>query len=275
MKIIKAIDSAINFAALVIIIFALALSAYALWDSGRIYREAQTSLTSFEEARALNDEVIAWLKINETNINYPVAHTTDNIKYVNTNILGEYSLAGAIFLDYRNDSDFLDFNSFLYGHHMAKRTMFGELGDFAKPEIFERRKNGILSFGDKDYSLEFFAFIHADAYDFKLFSPNILDKNEQTKYLNYINSLAINKRDLKVSIDDNLVLLITCSSASTNGRDVLIGKISDIEELKKDETELARIRIIALTLKIILIALIIWRLKNILKDFRTLGRKKI
>ncbi|MCG4817374.1 class B sortase, partial [Collinsella aerofaciens] len=73
---------------------------------------------SFEQLKELNPEVFGWLTVYGTNIDYPVTQGKDNWKYVNTNALGEYSLSGAIFLDYTNRKDFQDFNSILYGHHM-------------------------------------------------------------------------------------------------------------------------------------------------------------
>jgi len=129
--------------------------------------------------QAINPEVFSWLTVYGTNIDYPVAQGQDNMKYVNTNAEGKYSLSGSIFLDYNNSKDFSDFNSILYGHHMQKKTMFGEIGSFSNQYFFDSHRYGNLYYGGKDHGIEFFAFIHTSAYDDTVFTPNVTDKNRQ------------------------------------------------------------------------------------------------
>ena len=90
---------------------------------------------------------------------------SDNDKYVNTDAEGKYSLAGSIFLDYRNQKDFTDFNSILYGHHMADHAMFGDLADFKNRTFFDAHPSGNLYYGGSNHKVDFFAFLEADAYD--------------------------------------------------------------------------------------------------------------
>ncbi|MCL2158106.1 MAG: class B sortase [Oscillospiraceae bacterium] len=236
----KSIDftnGVLNYILLTVIVIVIAFAGYALWDSSQIYQAANKSQyalykptienqgKSFRELQALNAEVFSWLSVYGTNIDYPVVQGPDNMKYVNTNAEGLYSLSGAIFLDYANNKDFSDFNSILYGHHMAKRVMFGEIGDFSSKDVFEANRYGNLYFDGKDHGIEFFAFLHADAYDSSVFSANIKEEKRQ-EYLDNLLDKAIYTRDIGVGIDDHIVLLSTCSSDSTNGRDILVGRIA-------------------------------------------------
>jgi len=237
-KTIRATNSLINTALLVLIIALIAFAGYALWDSNQLHQSADKANyavykptqadggKSFKELQTVNPEVFAWLTVYGTNIDYPVTQGEDNMKYVNTNAEGQYSLSGAIFLDYENSKDFSDFNSILYGHHMAKKVMFGEIGDFADKGKFDAHKYGNLYFDGENHGIEFFAYLHADAYDHTVFSANVDDYARQ-EYLDNLLDKATHTRDIGVTIEDRIVLLSTCSSDSTNGRDLLIGRISD------------------------------------------------
>jgi sortase B len=229
----------VNTVILLVVLLLLAAGCYSLWDSGLVNAAADSKQyavykptdenggLSFAELRAVNPEVIAWLDVYGTNIDYPVAQGRDNMKYVNTDAAGNYSLSGAIFLDSGNSADFSDFNAILYGHHMEKKTMFGELGLFADRGYFEARKYGSLHYGGKDHGLEFFAFLQADAYDSEVFRPRVTGREAQEAYLATLVGRASNVRDIGVAANDQIVLLSTCSSSSTNGRNVLVGRITD------------------------------------------------
>ena len=247
-SVIKIINGIVNYTVLVIIVLLIGFAGYALWDSKQIYQAADKSLytvykptaadegKSFKELQAINTEVFAWLTVYGTNIDYPVTQGPDNMKYVDTDAEGRYSLSGAIFLDYENSRDFSDFNSILYGHHMAKKAMFGEIGEFANRNIFDSRKYGNLYFDDKDHDIEFFAFVHCDAYDREVFTSNVAGEEDRQAYLDGLLEKAIYTRDIGVTVKDQIILLSTCSSSSTNGRDILIGQIFD-ESVRRPEYE--------------------------------------
>ncbi|MCL2670929.1 MAG: class B sortase [Clostridiales bacterium] len=237
-KVIRGIHGILNIAMLTSILLLLAFAGYALWDSHQVYRAAGKSQyaiykpstgdegLSFRELQAINAEVFAWLTVYGTNIDYPVTQGPDNQKYVNTNAEGLYSLSGAIFLDCRSSPHFTDFSNILYGHHMEKKTMFGEVAGFADKAMFDSHRYGNLYYDGKDHGIEFFAFVHTHAYDGKVFTLTPT-KDKQIAYLDNLLATAIHARDIGVRIEDNIILLSTCSSASTNGRDLLIGRITD------------------------------------------------
>jgi sortase B len=238
-KVIQITNSIVNFTMLMIIILMLAFAGYALWDSKQLYQAADKSHyevykptvknegKSFKELQALNAEVFAWLSVYGTNIDYPVTQSKDdNMKYVNTNAEGLYSLSGSIFLDCNNSMGFSDFNSILYGHHMEKKTMFGEIGTFSDKNVFDSHRYANLYYDAKDHGIEFFAFVHTDAYDSSVFTPGVQETARQA-YLNNLLAKAMHTRELGITIDDRIIMLSTCSASSTNGRDILIGKLTD------------------------------------------------
>ena len=235
---IKIINGAVNYMVLIIIVMLTVFAGYALWDSNQLHKAAdkhnyavykptaENQAKTFRELQALNAEVFAWLSVYGTNIDYPVTQAETNMKYVNTSAEGRYSLSGSIFLDSRNNSDFSDYNSIVYGHHMAKQVMFGDIGTFEDKNVFDSNRYGNLYFDGKDHGIEFFAFVHADAYDSAVFTPNVHGARCQD-YLDGLLTKAVYTRDIEVTAEDRIILLSTCSSRSTNGRDILAGRITD------------------------------------------------
>lgn len=237
---VKIANGIVNFVVLIAILLLIAFGCYALWDSDQVFAAADATQyeiykpnvpaaegPGFGELQALNPDVFAWLTIYGTNIDYPVTQGEDNMQYVNHNAQGDYSISGSIFLDCDNNNDFSDFNSIFFGHHMEKQTMFGEIGLFSGEEYFNARQYGNLYYGGIDHGLEFFAFLHVDAYDGSVFSPGVQGEQAQQLYLDNLLDKASFTRDIGVTVEDRIVLLSTCSNESTNGRDILVARITD------------------------------------------------
>ena len=236
-RIVKVMDSIVNFTVLVILLLLLVIGMYAMWDSNQVYQAASSSAyemykptpdgsLSFEELQALNSDVIAWLEIYGTTIDYPIVQGEDNDKYLNTDVLGRYSLSGSLFLDYQNARDFSDYNSIIFGHHMDKAVMFGGIDKFLDATYFEEYRYGNLFFDGKDRGVEFFAFIEADAYDATIYRVAVPEDIKES-YLDNLLEKATHVRNVALSTNENIVLLSTCTSDSTNGRHILVGRITD------------------------------------------------
>ena len=232
-------NAIVNTTVLIAILLLLAFAGYAVWDSNQVHQSAASVLyeiykptaenegISFAQLQAINSDVFGWLTVYGTNIDYPIVQSLDNVKYINTNAMGDYSLSGAIFADHRNSRDFSDFNTIFYGHHMEKQTMFGEIGLFAERGFFNERQYGMLFYDGQEHGLELFAFLHVDAYNETIFQAGVTEPGEQREYIDEMISDAVHFREgVSVTIDDRIVLLSTCSASSTNGRDILVGRIT-------------------------------------------------
>jgi len=249
-KAIRAANGLVNSIIFIVVFTTLAFGCYAIWDSRQVRSEASAgnyerykptagNALSFQELQDINPEVFSWLTVYGTNIDYPVVQgdNDNNIKYVNTNALGRYSISGAIFLDYKNKRDYSDFKSILFGHHMDSNIMFGEIGNFFDKNYFDARRYGEIFYDGQTYGLEFFVFAHTDAYDEKLFNVSVMEDTRKHENLEHIFKISVHIReDITVTTDDRLLLLATCSSRSTNGRDILVAKITD--EVHKNPFEI-------------------------------------
>ena len=221
-------------------VLALSIGVYALWDNQQIYQHADASLygeyiptektkTGFEELQERNPDVRGWIQIDNTNISYPVVQGKDNYKYINKDAVGKDSLSGSIFMDYRNASDFSDPNIIIYGHHMEKNKMFGELENFKKKKYFSNHERGAIYYEGSWHQIEIFAFLQADAYDNFIYDINFGSQKTDTKCLNRIKKKSIYFRKLRWKKEEHFITLSTCMSDCTNGRYVLIGRIAQEE----------------------------------------------
>lgn len=233
---VRLINSILDNGLVLLLLLGLAYGCYALWDSQNLAQEAtaeqyavykpQEDTLGFAELQALNEDVIGWITVYGTPIDYPVVQGEDNWEYINKSAEGTYSLTGAIFADASCDPDFQDFNTILYGHNMVPNVMFGSIKEFKEQSFFDSHPYGNMYIQNRDYGLEIFGLLEADAYDSSIFQTGVGKAGRQS-YLEAIRGHAVYLRDLVLADDDRIVLLSTCSAESTNGRDILVARLTD------------------------------------------------
>jgi sortase, SrtB family len=175
--------------------------------------------------RAEYPDVVGWLEIPNTRIDYPFVLAEDNDKYLRADLNGDYLLAGSLFMDYRCTPDFSLFNTIIYGHNMKNGSMFGTLPSFRSADFFEQHPEGILHLEDADYRVEFFACVLTNRYDSVIYNSLQESDLDKHNFLHYVESTAAQYRDIGVSIDDVFVTLSTCSYEFADARTVLIGRL--------------------------------------------------
>ncbi|MDO4536926.1 MAG: class B sortase [Coriobacteriales bacterium] len=92
----------------------------------------------WEALKAMNPDVVGWLEIPNTVVNYPVFQGPDNDYYLERAPDGSDSIGGAVFLDYENTAPGLvDSQTIIYGHHMRNGSQFKQIADMDKQELFD------------------------------------------------------------------------------------------------------------------------------------------
>jgi sortase B len=259
-SVVRVADRLLNKGIALILIVALLYGGFGLWDTWMIYKNAgvdsdilkyrptssadeDTPNPSLSDLQKINPDVVAWLTVDDTSIDYPVVQGETNMEYLNKAVDGSFSLTGSIFLDCRNKKDFSDFYSLVYGHHITGNVMFGELPEFLEDDFFEEHTTGTLFLPEHTRRLEWFACIRTDAYDEELYRPLALNadsvkdlEENRAEFLDYLREEADQYRDLDVTVSDHIIALSTCEDATTDGRIVLVGRI-DEGEYSEGESE--------------------------------------
>ena len=234
----RTVDNAVLLTLLVCLIF----SVYSFWDTHQVNEAADSKKyatykptteegkKSFAELQAMNSDVMGWLTIYGTSIDYPLVKAQkDNFTYLSKNAEGEWESSGSIYVDYRNGAHFEDFNTIIHGHHMAEHKMFGDLDLFTKQDFFNEHQYANLYFDGANHGLEIFAILTIDAYDPIASNPNIQDEATKQQLLDSILLKRVQGRNIDVSTNDHIVIMTTCNLSETNGRYTLIAKLLDHE----------------------------------------------
>lgn len=110
------------------------------WD----YIKMSLINVDFKELKKTNNDIIGWIQVNSSNINYPFVQAKDNDYYLSHSIDKSYNKAGWVFMDYRNSYNEFDKNTILYAHGRTDRTMFGSLREVIKKSWFEDKSNHVI-----------------------------------------------------------------------------------------------------------------------------------
>lgn len=244
-RLVLAVDLLINNILLLLASLVFLFGFYALWDSNQVYSLASSSeyeayrpvssskkdelasFSGFNKLQEMNPEVLGWINVYGTNIDYPLVQAKDNEKYLNKDSKGEFAATGAIFLDARDNSKLEDFNTIIYGHHVENGVMFGDVAKFSDKQYFDQHRYGSIYYNGVEKGLEIFEILEVDAYDFNIYDPGIQDSDRRQSYIDHLLSVAMHKRDVSLGPNDHIVLLSTCFLDVTNGRHIVVAKITD------------------------------------------------
>ena len=238
-RFVRTLSRTVDNAVLLTLLVALMVAAYALWDTHQLlaaadsnnyatYKPTSEETKTFEELRAMNNDVIGWLTIYDTTIDYPVLRSPNsNDDYLSKNAEGEWEGSGSLFLDHHNKADFSDFNSIIFGHHMAGPAMFGELDEFLNKDFFDKHEYANLFYSEgglelvqnlnsnpgaaqttglqyeftnysgRNHGLQLFAMIQADAHDSAIYSVPSTTVEAKRATLQKIADYAILVRNLQ------------------------------------------------------------------------------
>lgn len=224
------------------ILMTVVYAGYSIWDNSQIYAAAQNVQDqirklkpdknakdgpNFDELRALNGDVVGWITVKGTNIDYPILQGKTNSTYMNKDVYGKFSLAGSIFLDVRNKSDFSDPYSLIYGHNMDEHQMFGDLALFKDKDFFKKNTKATLMVPGQTRNLEVAAILQVPAGTEEIFNPDKW-KNNLKGFGEFLkkNSIWYHGKWIETIIEEpnhvQIDALVTCSDGSTNDRTVLI-----------------------------------------------------
>ena len=175
----------------------------------------------FAALAQINPDVVAWLTIEGTNVNYPVVQGSDNSYYLNHQFDKRKNTAGCPFLDAANSADFRDLNSVIYGHYMNSGAMFANIARYKQQSYYDEHPTGMLITPDGCRTIRFFSGyvsdVEANAWD-REFSPE-----DYPLWLEELVEKSCFSSDTAPSPSDRVITLSTCSYEFENARFVLHG----------------------------------------------------
>lgn len=174
-----------------------------------------------------NDDIIGYIEIEGTSIDYPVVKYSDNEFYLERNIYAEQDKTGWIFMDYENNVDYFDRNTIIYGHNMKKDIMFHALRLYQNEEFFKEHRYIVFKTLYEDTVWEIFSFIKTHvSLNYLQVQPS--DK-EFMKLLDAIKAQSMYDTGVDVTLNDKILNLSTCSVNPSESmyRYVLSAKLID------------------------------------------------
>ena len=235
-RVVNALDRLVTLVIVLLLVVAGGISAYSLWDSymlahGGATYDGPSRAERFAEARAMNPDVVAWLTVDNTGIDYPVVQGEDDFEYLTKDATGEYSASGSLFLDSECDPEFHEPYEVIMGHHMQYSKMFGDLDKFLDQEFFEQNSTAELLLPDRTLELEIVAVMQVDAYDGTVFG---MPATSAEGIESYAEANALWQREGEYGSSDQFIGLSTCDSSGMNERTVVLCKV--VEEKAAADT---------------------------------------
>ncbi|WP_282067702.1 class B sortase [Bacillus pumilus] len=192
-------------------------------------REPGTTRTSFDELRKVNNDIVGWINMKDTMIQYPIVQSRDNAFYLTRNYLKNDTRAGSIFMDYRNDVLHESPNTVVYGHRMRDGSMFAGLTNYLKKDFLHEHRTFQYDTLYQSYEAEIFA-VYETTVDFDYIQTDFQDLGEYAHYLQAVRKKSIYQTKTDVSTDDLILTLSTCDHvlAPKNGRLVVQAKLKKV-----------------------------------------------
>ena len=166
---------------------------------------------NFKKLLLINPDIVAWICIPGTEINFPIVKGKDNNHYLNYTFSGQKHYVGSIFMDYRNSSNFSDLNTIIYGHHISNGRMFSDIKKFNNKDFFQNHPFLFIYTPTKTYECSIYS-IHIKEYSSEMFDIQFNSSNEFETYINQTIDNSNFNRNITINRDNKLVTLTTCVS---------------------------------------------------------------
>lgn len=180
----------------------------------------------FVALQQVNPDVVGWIYIPETNVNYPIVQGETNDQYLYHLLTGEYNSAGSIFMDARVNGDFSGQNTPIYGHNMKNGTMFAGITGYKSQEFYDAHPIAYLVTPEKNYLIRLFSgyvvSAEGDAWD-------VVFEEDFSLWLEELQRKSYFAADVVPDSHDRIVTFSTCTYETDNSRFVVHGILEAYE----------------------------------------------
>ena len=185
----------------------------------------------------INKDIIGYLKVNNTNINYPVVQAEDNIYYLKKNLNNEDDINGWVYMDYRNSDKILNDNTIIYGHNMYySGVMFGTLHKVLYSNWYNNEDNLTIEFDTMYESMKWKIFsIYTIPKTSDYLQVSFETPEEKLAYIKMEKNRSIKNFNVEVTENDYLLTLSTCTG--DNDRLVVHAKLIQEQPEQSEQSE--------------------------------------
>ena len=198
------------------------------------------TLASFKTIRELNGDVVGWINVPNTLVDYPVVQSEDNTFYLKHNINKEKNGSGCPFLDYRNSikPDSRDRCIIIYGHHRRNGTMFAHLKRYNELDFYQ--ENPVIRFDTIYERGEWIIFSNfrtttswSTGVPFNYIRTEFKDDEDYLSFVNELKKRSLISIPVEVRADDQILLLSTCSYEKKHWRMIIAAR-----RVRDDESQI-------------------------------------
>lgn len=197
-------------------------------DSGKKGKKDKCPIqVDFASLSAINPDIVGWVYIEDTGINYPVVQGEDNEYYLHHTFEGRENFSGAIFMDTTCSPDFSSDNSILFGHNLKTGEMFGALKKLYDTEYnaeADWTKHPDIWVVTPEASMEYRIFAAREIsveQDTDVYMVDFARAEEYLQWMQQQKAASLYETDTDISRPEPMITLSTCTSDSEDGRFVV------------------------------------------------------
>lgn len=232
------IISIVFFIIFIVLVVYLVYYFYSKSKNKEVIEEVQQEVSKIEEEsnkitelKQINNDIIGWIEIENTKINYPILQTDNNDFYLTHDYKKEKNKYGSIYLKDGCNIDDVNSNLIIYGHNMKDEEMFNTLLNYKNKKYYDENKIVKIETENEKREYEIIAafksrvFYKDEKNVFRYY--NYLKFNSESEYNTYLKNIKkIQLYDTGVTSNygEQLLTMITCEYSQENGRMVVVAK---------------------------------------------------
>ncbi len=182
----------------------------------------------FPAWQSLNADIRAWIHNEAIRVDHPILKSPDNEYYLTRDLDLSYKAMGSIFFDFRNNTDFSDPNTIIYGHNFDNGLMFSNLVWYKSQQFYEQNPFYTIYTPEQVYRVDITAGIVVSETDTTYLVVNFSSEMEFQSLIQTIEENSVIETEVELTPSDHLVTLYTCTNDWQGQRFVVIGKITPL-----------------------------------------------
>lgn len=190
--------------------------------------------TDLAALREVNPDVVGWIRVPDTKIDYPVVQGEDNNFYLKHTWQGHENTVGTIFMDYGSSPDLTDFNTLIYGHNMRTGSMFASLRNYSQQDYFNAHPYVYLLVDNGAFRFEVFSAYQAEL-DASAYGQSFRQRETREKFLQDAAEKSAIETEITPGIRDRILTLSTCSGMGYETRWVVHARLKMVQVLYTGE----------------------------------------